>query len=411
MNNPLSSVIPEILDRLFDRPGAIRLTCVTRRGGKVEKTSLHPVTLRGEALWQCERFADKRATARNLGAGDARQLAEALLATGGPREAHLVTGEGDLHLRVTRKGNALVSRSKASAAPSAPRATSGHDRVKSQPLDAFDAAAYLRVLGFADGSGHIRASMRDKLRQVNEFLRAIDATLGRERPPRDLDIVDCGCGRAYLTFAAHLYLSRVRGDSVRIRGIDHDPALVADCDRMARDLGLPEDEARFVAGDIATAPLDLAPHLLLSLHACDTATDEAIARGVEWGCPYILAAPCCQHDLQEHLGSGGAGPLRAVLRHGILRERLADLFTDAFRAQILRILGYRVKIQEFVEPAATARNLLLRAEKGAKPGISAAIEEYLSLAAFCQGAPYLAKRLETRLAPLGAVHGTDESKS
>ena len=390
----------EILERLFDKPGAIRFTCVTRRGGKVEKNSIHPVTIQGESLWQCERFADGKATARNLAKEAARRCAENLLATNGPREAHLVTCDGDIHVRVTRKGHALVSRSKkpAEAEAAATVTKSGdqaapHDREKTQPLDTFDSAVYLRVLGFADGSGQIRATMRDKLRQVNEFLRAIDATLGDSGHSRKLDICDCGCGRAYLTFAAMLYLSRSRGDRVRIRGIDHNAALVGQCNRMARDLGLSEDDARFVAGDIATAKLDITPNIVLSLHACDTATDEALARGVEWKAQYILSAPYCQHELQEHLGAGGNGPLRAVLRHGILRERIADVFTDAFRAQILRIMGYKVKVVEFVEPDATARNILLRAERTAKPGLSSAIEEYAALADFIGTRPYLATRL------------------
>lgn len=387
----------EMLERLFDKPGAIRFTCVTRRGGKVEKTSIHPVTIQGESLWQCERFVDRRATARNFDREAARRFAANLLDTNGPREMHLVTADGDIHVRVTRKGHALVSRSKkptsADSKPNASAQPAAHDHEKSQPLDSFDASVYFRVLGFADGSGNIRATMRDKLRQVNEFLRAIDATLGESDHQRRLDIVDCGCRRAYLTFAAMLYLSHSRGDKVRIRGIDHNASLVGQCNAMARDLGLSEDAAHFVEGDIATAQLDLAPNVVLSLHACDTATDEALARGIEWKAQYILSAPCCQHELQEHLGTGGNGPLRAVLRHGILRERIADVFTDAFRAQILRIMGYKVRVVEFVEPDATARNILLRAERTAKPGLSAAIEEYKALADFIGTKPYLANRL------------------
>ena len=405
-----ASALPteEFLSRLFGGDGAIRFTCVSRRGGKVEKTSIHPVKIRGEALWQCEKFSEGKAYARNIDADAARRMVEDLLETNGPREAHLVSQEGDLHVRVTRKGHALVSRSKAKAPAQARGAATGdaadgadaaradasaHDHMKDQPLERFDATVYLRVLGFADGSGQIRASMRDKLKQVNEFLRAIDATLGETRRPGKFDIADCGCGRAYLTFAAQLYLTHVRGDSVRIRGIDHNAGIIAECNRMARDLGLSEDEAKFVAGDIAKVQLDLEPNILLSLHACDTATDEAIARGVEWKAQYILSAPCCQHELQEQLGTGGSGPLRAVLRHGILRERVADIFTDAFRAQVLRIQGYRVKVVEFVEPSATARNILLRAERTAKPGLSTAIEEYKALAEFLGTKPYIARRL------------------
>ena len=133
----------------------------------------------------------------------------------------------------------------------------------------------------------------------------------------------------------------------------------------------------------------------MSLHACDTATDEALARAVEWGSRAILCAPCCQHELQGQMAGGG--PMRAVLRHGILRERLADLLTDTFRAQILRILGYRVNVVEIVASEATARNLMLRAEAGVKPGMPQAISEYLELRDLWRVTPYLETRLASRL--------------
>lgn len=390
-----SELAAEILRRAFDEPGCMRLTCVTRGGHQTAKSSLRPVVLRGERVWQHERVRDGRTTVRNLDAVAARSQLDAMLAERGARELHLVTASGDLHVRVTRKGRQLVSRSRVLERPAVEDRP--HDRTKEQPLLSFDSAAYLRVTGMADGEGRVRASRQAKLNQVNAFLRAIDATLGAG-PPRKLDIVDCGCGRADLTLAAYLYLTQARGDTVRVRGIDRNEELVAAANGLARDLGVVHD-VRFVADDIAACVVDVQPRVVLSLHACDTATDEALARGVEWGCEYLLCAPCCQHALQDGLTAGGGGAMRAVLRHGILRERLADLLADTFRAQLLRILGYRVRVVEFVSADSTARNVLLRAEAGVRPGHAAAVAEYRALTDFWGVTPFLEQRLRARLAP------------
>ncbi len=384
----------ELLRRVFDEPGCMRLTCVAR-GGQTVRSSVRPVVLRGERVWQHERVRDGRTTVRNLDATAARSEVDQMLVQRGAHELHLVTASGDLHVRVTRKGRQLVSRSRVLERPAVE--DQPHDRTKEQPLSGFDAAVFLRVTGIADGEGRVRASMQAKLNQVNAFLRAIDATLGKERRGT-LDIVDCGCGRAYLTLAAYLYLTRVRGDTVRVRGIDRNEELVAGANRMARDLDV-ADDVRFVADDIATCVVDVQPRMVLSLHACDTATDEALARGVEWGCEYLLCAPCCQHALQDQLAAGGGGAMRAVLRHGILRERLADLLADTFRAQILHILGYRVRVVEFVSLESTARNVLLRAEAGVRAGHAAAVAEYRALTELWGVTPFLEQRLRARLAP------------
>ncbi|MDD5708283.1 MAG: SAM-dependent methyltransferase [Kiritimatiellae bacterium] len=384
----------EIRRRVLDEPGFTRLTLVRHQGGGASRESLRPVIMRGETYWQAERVSDGRTTVRNFTSSEAPTTLTAMLASTGPREYHLMTAEGDLHVRVTRKGRLLVSRGRP-AMPAAP-APQPHDRVKDQPLDAFDAGPLLRVLGMSDGDGRPRASAQGKLSQINAFLREVEAALPESDQSGVLEIVDCGSGRAYLTLAACCYLERVRGRRVRVRGIDRNAALVAKANSMAADLDV-ADRVTFMAADLATCRLDARPDLLLSLHACDTATDQALARGVEWGAGTMLVAPCCQHDLQPQLQNNG--PLRALLRHGILRERLADLLTDTFRAQLLRILGYRVRVVEFVSPDATDRNLLLRAVNGARPGQSEAVDEYLELREFWRVAPCLEKLLADRLQP------------
>jgi SAM-dependent methyltransferase len=377
-----------------------RLTLAHHGGQGAARESLRPVLIRQAAGWQVEQVQEGRTTVRNIETAEALAGAlEHLLAATGPREYHLLATDGDLHVRITRKGRLLVTRGRPQAA--AEVAPQPHDRVKSQPLAAFDASALLRILGIADGSGAVRASMRGKVDQINAFLREVDAVLPATLPERPLEIVDCGCGLAYLTFAASFYLKQVRGIEVHVRGIDKNPALVRKANDLARDLDA-ADDATFIAADLATCRLDVRPNLLLSLHACDQATDAALARGVEWGAETMLVAPCCQHDLQRQIGD--TGPMRALLRHGILRERQADLLTDACRAQILRLLGYRVKIVEFVSPEATARNLLLRATAGLAKGQGPVLAEYLALRDFWKVTPALEQMLAPRLDPwLGAA--------
>jgi hypothetical protein len=392
----LSAVLAdEVRSRVFDEPGFMRLTQVARYGGRLSRVSFRPVELKTGRVLQAETGEAGRVTVTNLDDAAARAAIEEVIRQPGARELHVQTASADLHIRVTHKGRELVSRSK----PLAREAEEAlpHDRVKQQPLTDFDSAPLLKALGIADADGRIKASMRGKYDQVNAFLRILDTTVvdadGKGTGKGDDDeivIADCGCGKAYITFAAYFYLTHARKRSVKVRGIDRNVELITAARRLAADLGVNED-VRFVAGELADSTLDLRPNLTISLHACDTATDEALARAVEWKCPRILCAPCCQHELNKGLSGGGA--MKAMLRHGILRERLADLLTDTFRAQILRILGYRVKIVEFVTHDATAKNLLIRAEYGVAPGQGDAVAEYRALRDLWKVTPWLEQRL------------------
>jgi hypothetical protein len=388
-------LIAEIRQRVLEHAKWMRVTLVRHQSGAASRESLRPVLLREQRCWQAERVQGGRTTVRNLETAEALAAElEPMLAATGPREYHLQAPAGDLHVRVTRKGRVLVSRGPA-AGSQGPVEPQPHDRVKAQPLTAFDSTALLGVLGMSDDSGVIRASMRGKADQINAFLRELDAALPEKTLDRPLEIVDCGSGRAYLTLAAYCYLKHVRGIAVHVRGIDRNEALIEKANGMARALDVATD-VTFMAADLATCPLDYRPDLLLSLHACDAATDAALARGVEWGAETMLVAPCCQHDLQTQMGD--TGPMRALLRHGILRERQADLLTDAFRAQILRILGYRVKVVEFVSPESSSRNLLIRAVAGLAKGQGLVVGEYRELRDFWKVTPILEKMLHERLA-------------
>ena len=392
----------EIRGRVFGT-GFMKLVQSARRGGRSFKVSLRPVEIGGTVKFQIETVDDGRVKVRNAGKDDVGLELGAILAQKGARDIHVMSATGDLHVRVTKKGRSLVSRS---AETNREVSILPHDRQKKVPLASFDSSALLRAIGISDGSGAVRASMRGKYDQVNEFLKIVGEALGADvGKPRDrpFTVVDCGCGKAYLTIAMYHYLVHSLGmGDVRVIGIDRRADVISSARKAAEALGV-ADRVEFAEADLADfAPRDqdFRADMVVSLHACDTATDEAMARGVEWKARHVLAAPCCQHELQKTLASGRTPPVfSALVRQPILRERMCDLLTDAFRASIMRILGYRVSVVEFVSGEATMRNVMLKCEYGVKPGRSDAVGEYLALRDFWKVTPWLESRLARRLAP------------
>ncbi len=204
--------------------------------------------------------------------------------------------------------------------------------------------------------GRVRRDQYHKFRQMNRFLEFVRDVVPSLTETGTLEVVDFGCGKSSLTFATHHYLTAVLGRSVNITGIDRKREVVADCERMRSTLGC--EGLSFRAGEIAAydhpRPVDLA----ISLHACDTATDDALIAATRWGSRAILAVPCCQHELAPQLKMAGA---EALLSHGILRERFATLATDALRAEWLENRGYSARVVEFIDTEHTPKNLLIRA--------------------------------------------------
>ncbi len=448
-----SELAEEIRARVLG-DGFMKIVQTVRRNGKTFRISMRPVEIGGERRFQAEMVDEGQTRVKNFDANGAAEGLEEIIAQKGARDLHLITAKGDLHVRVTRKGHVMATRS---AEMDRVAKVLPHDRVKKTPLTSFDSAALLRVTGLADGDGKIRASMRGKYDQVNEFLKVIEDVLkgevkgergkvkdevkgergkvkdevkgergkvkgdavGDEETPFTLHpspfttpftfhhspftVVDCGCWKAYLTLALYFFLTQtLKFPRVRVIGVDRKTDVIAAAQKMAQQLDV-SDQVQFVAAELSTFDIrqptgDQAASrvdMTISLHACDTATDEALAKGVEWKSRYIVSAPCCQHELQKTLGQTGAdtSAFAGVLRHGILRERLCDILTDSFRAMILRILGFKTQVVEFVSPDATARNILLRAEYGVKPGQGGAVSDYLNLRDWWRVTPWLETRL------------------
>jgi hypothetical protein len=308
------------------------------------------------------------------------------------------TASTTLQLRVTKKGAAQVHEQPAADSPVeqvAPTPTL-HDRVKQRMIDPAD--DWLVAVGISDAAGRVKPSRQAKHRQVEEFCRQLAAVVdealqtGLLRRPTVADplrVVDLGCGNAYLTFAAWRWLTEQRQLPATMTGVDVKAQARERNTELASRLGA--DGLRFVEADIATVALDPAPEVVLALHACDTATDDALARAVQWRAPVVLAAPCCHHHLQAQLRQHPPPePYGLLTRHGILRERLADTLTDTARSALLRLHGYRVDVVEFVDSAHTPRNTLLRAVRTGAAGRQVRAD-YDALVAQWQVTPRLAE--------------------
>ncbi|MEV4758700.1 SAM-dependent methyltransferase [Micromonospora sp. NPDC049559] len=380
MPEQLEAALAEVRGLLLD-PGLTRAVAAGRRRGQtpsVVRAELRPVRLKSGPKLQIATFDGARPYTRNVAPGDEAGVAVDQLLAEPFGNWHVETATATVQVRVTKKGDAQVHRA-ATQRPATP--PQEHDRRKDYLLDPADPLF-----------GAIGASAA-KRRQVDAFLRALAATL-----PDDLEgplrVADLGCGNAYLTFAAYRYLTG-RGIDVELVGVD-----VRDDQRrrnsaLAAELGC-ADRVRFVAGTILDATVTPAPDLVLALHACDTATDEALARAVGWNARWVLAAPCCHHDIAAQLRARPApGPYDLLTRQGILRERFADVLTDALRAALLRLHGYRAEVVEFVDSRHTPRNLLLRARRTDAAPTEEQRAEYRSLVDQWRVSP----RLETLLTP------------
>ncbi|HYH67080.1 MAG TPA: SAM-dependent methyltransferase [Urbifossiella sp.] len=344
---------------------------------------VRPIELRGGRFLQFAYFDARQSRTHNATpAEDAARLDEVLAV--GFSAVHLDTDGGGTDVRVSKKGKVLVGRTAA-----APAVDAAHNRTKDVPLPEGRADHLLEALGIMTADGRVRPTMRAKFTQVNEFLKHLDHKLddaGLRGLGRPVEILDCGSGSGYLTLAAHHYLNDVLGIPARVTGVDANPHVVQKSATAAGVVGA--DGAGFACARIGRS--DGPADVVLALHACDTATDDAIAQAVRSEARLLLSVPCCHQALNAAVKADGpAAVLRPVLRHGILQQRTADILTDALRALALRILGYRTDVVEFVSPEHTARNLMIRAARGLPPGDPAFVAEYRELCRFWGVTPYL----------------------
>jgi hypothetical protein len=338
-----------------------------------EKVTVRPVDLKGTRQCQWSARKNGQETHENLSLDDTVKRACELFAKI-YAHVHVFTSQADYAVRRNRKGHIHITK----AAPSK-RETSSltHNREKKYLLPENQPCPFLAEIGVMTPQGQVKASHYKKFRQINRYLELVNDVVGDLPSSGRLKIVDFGCGKSYLTFALHHLLTVVHQREVQIVGLDRKADVVRHCQEIANRLNCAGLEFR--EGDLWHHQ-ETNIHLAVSLHACDTATDEALAKAVAWQADVIFAVPCCQHEIAGKLP---AEFLPAIQENGILKDRLAAILTDALRAKALETLGYKTQVVEFIDMEHTAKNVLIRAIR--RPGdldaSPLAIREYEDLKA------------------------------
>lgn len=341
----LSKLAPEEMARaVFSRP---RAEIIYR------KCTVQPMMTRGVRIFQLARYTEKQAFHENIPADRLwKRLCEVFAEEFSQLELSMT--DADFSFRETKKGNLLQNRRAATNQAQAAE----HNRKKKYILPEGEVVPALVDLGVITSDGRVCAPMYDKYKQINRFLELVADVL----PPdagKPLRAVDFGCGKSYLTFVLYHYLTRIRGFQTDMLGLDLKADVVAECARIARKYGY--DRLRFETGDVAQYAEPGELDLLVTLHACDTATDYALYAGVRRSVRTILSVPCCQHELNKQFR---AQDLDALGEFGILQERFSALSTDALRGLLLEAAGYRTQILEFIDMEHSPKNLLIRAVRG-----------------------------------------------
>ena len=347
-----------------------------------ERIDIKPVLLKGEEKLQIQSTDGRQVTTKNLSANEI-DFAEFL----GQGFANLLAESTteSYSVRISKKDEALVTIGRVKL-----ERDLTHDRQKQRLLP--EDNRIFALLGMHDGHKRIKPSKMDKYRQVEEFLRLLKPTLDNEVGAQsEISIVDLGCGHAYLTFAVQEYLNSAT-QKVKVLGVDEREESKRHNDQIANSLGA---DAQFLVSKIADTPAQ-AVDIAIALHACDTATDDSIAWAVKNSAKVIMLAPCCHHDLQAQIDLVPE-PWSLLTRHGVVSERLIDLMTDSLRAQILKLLGYRVDIVEFIGGEHTPRNIMIRAVKTGVKVDPAEVDRYQAMLTDWAIAPHLAELLKGEL--------------
>jgi SAM-dependent methyltransferase len=362
----LEEIFLELTGKFDNTQSLVRVVLSGRRRNmqvEHERIDIRPVLLKEELKIQVSYSDGRQMTTKNF---TAQEAPFSDLMRAGYANIHLETTSETISVRISKKGEPLVHRESV-----VKDQVLTHDRSKARLLDSAD--PFLIAVGISDKTGNVKPSKMDKYLQVEEFLRILTPALtaaisaGHIHTPTDarpLRIVDLGCGHAYLTFATHQYL-RAQGIPVKVIGIDVRSSARDRNNQIADDLKI-SDSIEFLAEEISETSLQEAD-IAIALHACDTATDDAIAWAIHCDARLALFAPCCHHDIQAQMNEIPE-PWSLVTKNGIMKERLGDLLTDAIRMQLMKLSGYRVEAIEFIGGEHTPRNLMIRAVKtGATP--------------------------------------------
>lgn len=350
----IKQLLKEVLNREFIRAVISNRKTKTGTAEEVIKIKVRPLEQKGELVFQLESFTKTQAFHKNLKPEEAEQMLADVMEEF--RQMQIETVNEDCNVLISKKGKATIQRKKKKQQAKA--AELSHNRKKKYILEEGIPVPFLQDLGVMTQEGKIVRTRFDKFRQINRFLEFIEDILPQLDQGREQTIIDFGCGKSYLTFAMYYYLKVLKHYDIRITGLDLKKKVIEDCQSLAERYGY--DGLQFLCGDIADYNGTDEVDMVVTLHACDTATDYALYKAVKWHASVILSVPCCQHELNQRIQ---CETLSGAFQYGLIRERTAALMTDAMRGQLLEMKGYKTQLLEFIDMEHTPKNILIRAVK------------------------------------------------
>lgn len=318
-----------------------------------KKITARLISIKNENVIQFEKFTDKQAFHENY---TYDQGAEEIvnLIVNGYRNINIFTQDADFQLMVSKKGTVKVIEKD----PTKQQKIGDHNKKKQYIINENEPCDFLIQLGVMSNNGAVYAKKYDKFKQINKFLEIVDDSLKGKKLEDDFMIIDFGCGKAYLTFALYYYFYIIRKIKVKIIGLDLKDEVIEFCNNTAIKLGY--ENLEFIYGDIRDFEYKSNVDMIVTLHACDTATDAALVKAIKWNTDIILSVPCCQHEFYDKIENPA---LDQMLKHGLIKERISSLVTDSLRSLYLETKGYKVQLMEFIAMEHTPKNILIRAVK------------------------------------------------
>ena len=372
--------------QLLDDQSLIQATISQPRlkSNEVKRVRLKPIDLRGVYTIQIEYQYERILKHENVALEDFAANFEELLAQF--RQIHAEFSDQTVQVQLSKKNKVLWKSNKQQTVK---LANLSHNRKKQYLLDENTPYPFLIRLGVQSADGKVKKQKYDKFKQINRFVEFIDDSLKHLPKDRTIRILDFGSGKSYLTFALYHYLHVEKGLNIHVTGVDLKKEVIEHCNEIARDLNY--DRLEFLVGDINDFNDETKVDMIVTLHACDVATDMALARAVKWDAKVILSVPCCQHELNRQME---APNLNVMLQHGLIRERFAALATDSIRAELLKLVGYETQLVEFIDMENTPKNILIRAYyNGKKPTIEERAQ-YDAFVSMLGAKPFLQNELQ-----------------
>lgn len=353
------------------------------KSNEVKRVKLKPIELKGtyhiQLEYQYERILKHDNIELHLIEAKINELFEDFRQFQGDFETESV------QVQLSKKNKVLI---KTTANATAKKANLSHNRKKNYLLDPETPYPFLIRLGVQSPEGKVKKQKYDKFKQINRFIEFIHDSLEYLPKDRTIRILDFGSGKSYLTFALYHYLKVEQGLDIRVTGLDLKKEVIEECAQIAADLQY--DSLEFLVGDINDYNDESSVDMVVTLHACDVATDMALSRAVKWGAKVILSVPCCQHELNNQINSS---PLDIMLQHGLIKERFSALATDSIRAEILSLVGYDAQLMEFIDMSHTPKNILIRAYYTGKKPADEQLARYHAFTNFLSATPFLEKEL------------------